>query len=88
MKSIFPEALKRKAMRGDFISMQELFKCKIATKDIRKKVLKTLLNDEDDGDDEGDGKIINWSQFKSLVPDLIYLYISLLANITRKHRWC
>lgn len=76
---IFPDSMKKKALKGEFISMYEIFKCKLCYRKTHKKKspvakLKTLLNDEDD-DEEVDGQLINWSQFKSLIPDLIFLYV-------------
>ena len=38
------------------------------------KLNKLLNDDEDDDADNSDGHL-NWSQYKSLVPDLIYLYV-------------
>lgn len=77
---IFPESMVKKAMRGDFITMLEIFKCKIAYRKGHKKKsvgakLNKLLNDEDDEEADNYSGQLTWSQYKSLIPDLIYLYV-------------
>lgn len=77
---IFPEAMKKRAMRGEFITMLEIYKCKIAYRKGHKKKsvgakLNKILNDEDEEEADNYSGQLTWSQYKSLIPDLIYLYV-------------